>query len=453
MTPTSVRVIIFGILVAAIDASAQRISLPDFSGRGAGAVHTQLVNQLCEGSDCVAATKVTVGGKPDMKKAKRELLQFFVTGTVSKAKKGKGNQVEIAVVSVKSGGIKAKRIFPLDKNGTLTARNLDAAVELVRGAIGTAGSGPQPAQEPEAEAEAPEPSATPAPSQGRPTSAETSETSEPSEPAEPSTAEREPETASTRAQGGRKSSSKPIIFAVELGSDIVNRKLSYANLTTGNLRQYDLPVYLMPTLKLEFYPLALGRTDLLSGLGLEAAFGIDPLLKSRRQTDETTEVYPTTALKIDAGVRWRIVVSPAFPLTVIPSVGLRVQSFEVGPQAGTTTRLGGLPNISFVGLRAAVGLEVPVVSNLIFLFGRFGILPIFSSGEIISVTYFPSGSTFGFEAAVGAAVQLAKFLQIRASFEFTQYGMTFKTEEADPFIASGAADRYLGGNIAARLQF
>lgn len=433
--------------MAAAEASAQRISLPDFSGRGAGAVHNQLVNQLCEGSDCVAATKVTMGGKPDMKKAKRELLQFFITGTVSKAKKGKGNQVEITVVSVKSGGTKAKRAFPLDKNGTLTARNLDAAVELVRGAIGTAGAGPQPGQEPEAEAETePEPSSTPAPSQGRPTSAE------PSEPTEPSTAEQEPE-APTRASPGRKSSSKPTVFAVELSSDIVNRKLGYADLTTGNLRQYDLAVYPLPTLKLELYPLALGRTDILSGLGLEAAFGIAPFLKSRRQTDETTEVYPTTALKFDAGLRWRIVVSPSFPLAVIPSIGLRVQSFAVGPPADSTTRLQGLPNISFVGLRAAVGLEVPVVSNLLFLVGRFGILPIFSSGEIISASFFPSGSTFGFEAAAGLAVQLAKFLQVRASFEFTQYGMTFKTEESDPYIASGATDRYLGGNVGVRLQF
>ena len=284
MTATSGRVLIFGILLAAAESSAQRISLPDFSGRGAGAVHTQLVNQLCEGADCVAATKVTMGGKPDMKKAKRELLQFFITGTVSKARKGKGNQVEITVVSVKSGGTKAKRAFPLDKNGTLAARNLDAAVELVRGAIGTAGFGPQPAQEPEAEAETePEPSSTPAPSHGRPTSSEPSESSE---PAEPSTAERESEAAPSRASPGRKSSTKPTVFAVELSSDIVNRKLSYANLTTGNLRQYDLTVYPLPTLKLEFYPLALGRTDILSGLGLEAAFGIAPFLKSRRQTDD-----------------------------------------------------------------------------------------------------------------------------------------------------------------------
>ena len=130
-----------------------------------------------------------------------------------------------------------------------------------------------------------------------------------------------------------------------------------------------------------------------------------------------------------------------------------MQSFEVGPQAGQTARLDGLPNISFVGLRAAVGLEVPVVSNLLFLVGRFGILPIFSSGEIVSVNFFPSGSAFGFEAAAGLAVQLAKFLQIRASFEFTQYGLTFKTTEEDIFVADGATDRYLGGNVGVRLQF
>jgi hypothetical protein len=443
-----VRVLTFGILLAAFEASAQRISIPDFSGRGAGAVRTQLVNQLCDTAECVAATKVTVGGKPDMKKAKREQLQYFVTGIVGKAKKGKGTQLELTVVPVK-GGAKVKRVFPLEKNGALAAHTLDAAVELVRGAIGPAEAAPQPT--PIAEPVA-EPTPTPTPYRSPST------TTEPSEPTEPSVAERTPEpTPAATPTATRKSTYKPIIFALEIGTDILNRQLAYADATTNNVRQYDLAAFPLPTLKLEFYPLAFARTDILSGLGLEGSFGIAPFLKSRRQTaTDTLEVYPTTAMKLDVGLRWRIVVSPTFPLAITPYVGFRLQSFSVGTLDngdGTTTRLDGLPNIAFVGMKLGVALEVPVVNNLLYLVGRFGILPIFSSGEIISANFFLAGSTFGFEANAGLAVQPLKFLQIRATFEYTQYGLTFQTQDGEPYVAAGATDRYLGGNLAVRLQF
>lgn len=431
MISTSARVCLFAVLAAAFDASAQRISLPDFSGRGAGSVRTQLVNQLCDTADCVAATKVTVGGKPDMKKAKRELLQYFVTGVV--AKKGRATTLLLTVVPVR-GGAKVKRTFTLEKNGTLSRRNLQAAVDLVRGVIGPG----EPSARPEPTPEPTEP--TPAPAPYRP------EPSEPTEPSEP-VAERpaEPPPPPPTSKRG----AKPIFLALELGVDVLNRQLTYANATSNNVREYGLTAFPMPVLKLEFYPLALGRNDALSGLGLEGAFGIAPYLKSRRESTE--EAYPTTAMRVDVGLRWRIVVSPTFPLVVTPFLGLKVQSFTVSPS--TTGTLDGLPNINFVGLRAGLALDVPLVNNVFYIVGRFAILPMFSSGEIISANYFKAGSTFGFEAGAGVAVQLAKFLQIRGTFEFTQYGLTFKPLEGDTYIATGATDRYLGGNLALRFQF
>ena len=447
MTSTSVRVLVLGLLVGAFEASAQRISLPDFSGRGAGAVRTQLVNQLCDTADCVAATKVTTGGKPDMKKAKRELLQYFVTGTVSKAKKGKGTALEVSVVAVK-GTAKVKRVFPLEKNGTLSSRNLQGAVDMIRGVVGTA----EPAS---AATPTPTPEPTPEPAPYR--SSQTP-SSEPTEPSEATVTERSPEPAPPPPPP-RRTYYKPLVFALELGTDIVNRTLTYSANSQG-VRDYGV-TFPLPLLKLEFYPLALGRSDALAGLGIEGAFGVAPFLKSRPKSAEgtcttnPTTCYSTTAMMIEAGLRWRIVVSPTFPLAVTPFVGFKIQSFTVGNNSAGE-RLAGLPSINFAALRAGLGLDVPVVNNLLFIVGRFAVLPVFSAGEIVNKDgpYFTSGSAFGFEASAGLAVQPAKFLQIRGSFEYTQYGLTFKTS-ADPtnISATGATDRYIGGNIALRLQF
>ena len=442
-------------LLAGFEASAQRISLPDFSGRGAGAVRTQLVNQLCDSADCVAATKVTSGGKPDMKKAKRELLEYFITGAVTK--KGKKSSLDVSVVPVK-GGAKVKRSFPLERGGTLSGRNLQSALDLIHGVIGTGETSrpsPTPEPEPSLTPSTPSSSASSSSSSSYSTSSSsssrrsTSTYAEPTEPTEPAT---ERPTEVSRPVPSRKSSaSKPTFLVVDLGSDVLNRSLAYKDDQSKNVRDYTLPAFPMPVVRAEVYPLALMRTDLLAGLGVEVAFGIAPYLKSRRESTPD-DSYPTTAMKLDAGLRWRIVVSPTFPLAVTPFVGVKVQSFTVGKSAAGAT-LDGLPGISFVGLRAGLGLDVPIVPKLLYVVGRFAVLPIFSSGEIISKDYFKSGSTFGFEAGVGAAVELAKIFQIRATFEYTQYGLTFTTQEGDTYRAAGATDRYLGGNLSIRLQF
>jgi hypothetical protein len=243
---------------------------------------------------------------------------------------------------------------------------------------------------------------------------------------------------------------KPQFLAIELGSNLGNRSLSYVQLTTANLRNYELGFFPLPVLKVEFYPLALVTTGLMAGLGLEGGVGFAPFLKSRRQS--TADTFPTSMTRIDAGLRWKLVPSKSFALALIPYVGLRVQSFTVGASA-TGDRLDGLPDSRFTSLRAGLAVELPVVRNLLLIVGRFGVLPVFSSGEILSAAYFSSGSAFGLEAAAGLAVEVLPFLQLRLTFEYSQYALTFKTQPTDTYVATGAVDRLLGGNASVRLQF
>ena len=96
---------------------------------------------------------------------------------------------------------------------------------------------------------------------------------------------------------------------------------------------------------------------------------------------------------------------------------------------------------------------MPVVPGWLNLFGRFGIIPVFGSGEIISAAFFPKGSAFGLEANAGIGVRILPFMQVRASFEFIRYGLTFNTQPTDTYVAAGASDTYLGGKACLRFTF
>lgn len=420
-------------LVAAAPAFAQRIGIVTFTGPNAATVRNQLVTAVCDTADCVNSAKVTTGNKPDWKKAKKEAVQFFVTGAI--AKKGKALALTLEVLA-KPGAPKLKKAFPLGADG-LAAKTLQQAMEALKGAFGQAEAPSEPAAttpavktEPKAVESRPAPAATTAPP--------------PPPKSEPAPSE-EPTPAPTSSKSRR----IPFI-AIELGADLLNRSFSYVQPVT-NLRRYGLTLFPMAAAKVEFYPLALSRQDVLGGLGLEASVGFAPWLRSRRES-AMDEVYPTSTLRLDAGLSWRIMPVKTLNLSLIPLVGIRYHTFTVGPNA-MGTRLDLLPNLAYLGLRAGLGFELGLAEDAFFLFGRFTVLPVFSSGEIISASFFPRGSNLGLDGQVGVGVRLFGPLQIRAAFDFTRYGLTFRTEATDAFVAQGAVDQYLGGTVALRFAY
>ncbi len=430
---------VLAVLCSASTALAQRVTLTPFTGPSANATRNQLVGAVCDTADCVAAAKTTTKNKPDWKKAKKERVQFFVTGAV--AKKGKNLSLDLQVLA-KAGAPKARKSFPLEKNGTLAPKHLQGAMDLLVSAFGQADS----------EASTPPVEPTKPPPPGPKPSPTTPRQSDPPPPATPLAAREDPTVDARNDQPPAppaKRGAAPFLV-IDVGADVLNRRLGYSQVATANLRSYDLALFAQPALGVQFYPLALMRDDLLAGLGVELGVAFAPWLQSRLAS--TPEAFPTSTMRVDGGVRFRLVPSKSFPLAITPYVGVRTQSFTVGALADGR-RLDGLPNIALVGLRAGVGLEVPVIGDRLVLFGRFGVIPVFGAGEILSSAFFPNGSAFGFEANGGVGVGLTSFLQVRASFEFASYGLSFSTQATDPYVAAGATDRYLGGNASLRFSF
>ncbi|MBE2251202.1 MAG: hypothetical protein IAE78_16805 [Myxococcus sp.] len=429
------RALLWVALLASAPALAQRIGVVPFAGPNAAAVRNQLVTAICDTADCVNSAKVTTGNKPDWKKAKKEALQFFVTGTV--AKKGRAQTLTLEVLS-KPGAPKLKKSFPVNADG-LAAKTLQQAIDALKGAFGGA-------EAPEAAPAEATPPVRATPSEPVRTSGAAAKptpaaTPAPSEPAPEPTPEPAPVVSGARRL--------PFI-AVEGGVDLLNRSFSYVQPVT-NLRRYGLPLFPLGMVKVEFYPLALSRQDLLGGLGLEAQASFAPWLRSRREST-MDDVYPTSTVRIDAGLSWRIMPVKTLNLSLIPLLGIRSHSFTVAPNA-MGTRLDLLPNLSYLGLKAGLGFEVGLADDFFFVFGRFAAVPVFSSGEIISAAFFPNGSNFGLDGNVGVGVALLKSLQVRAAFDFIRYGLTFRTEPTDAFVAQGAVDQYLGGTVSLRFQY
>ena len=121
------------VVLTATPAAAQRVSFPSFTGPGAAATRNQLVSSVCDTAECISAAKTTTKGKPDWKKAKKESVHFFVTGSV--VKRGKALTLDLFVFN-KAGGPRAKKSFPLERGGTLSSRNLQSAMDLLSGVFG-----------------------------------------------------------------------------------------------------------------------------------------------------------------------------------------------------------------------------------------------------------------------------------------------------------------------------
>ncbi len=420
--------------MTATSAAAQRVSFPNFTGPGANAVRNQLVGAVCDTADCVSATRTTTGGNPDWKKAKKESVAFFVAGKV--VKKGKVLSLDLQVLN-KVGPAKAKKTFVLDKNGTLPAKGLQGAMELLTSAFGS-NKVPEPA----------EPTPAVAPTKQAPRDAPVTRTTPPTDAKKPAIqARREEPTPPVVPSPSRR---KPKFLVIDVGADVMTRKLEYAQVATGNLRRYELGPVGQPALGLQFFPLALVRDDLLAGLGLEGSVAFAPWIQSRLVNDPNA-VYPTSMLRFDGGLRFDLAPIQSFHLVISPYVGVRSQSFSVGAFQGNP--IAGLANVSFLGLRAGLGLDVPIIADRLSVFGRFGIMPVFGAGEILSAAFFQKGSVFGLEANAGVGVWLTSFLQLRASFEFANYALTFNTQPTDTYVAAGATDTYLGGNASLRFAF
>jgi hypothetical protein len=430
-------------------AFAQKIAIVTFTGPGANAVRNQVVAELCDRAECVAQTKVTSNGKVDWKKVKKEKVKFVLEGKV--VARGKKKSAELLVLAKAGAG--KKKVWGLE-DGALSDRTLTTAGEVLGGMLGL------PAKEPPEEKKQPT-EEKPAPEEPKPQKEEKAEAAKPApEEKRPPKEDKQlvapapvpkPEEPPKEEPVTSKRFKRPVI-AVEVGLDVSSKGFSYANVTTPNLRSYRAPFIIGPNLKAELYPLALVQDGMIAGLGAEVGFFVAVGLKSRRNGTDVT--YPTSISRLDLAVKFQIRPSSKSDAHVAPFIGYRAHSFSVAPGSDMTV-LDGLPSISYSALKFGIGGELPFGDTGLLVFGKFAVLPVLSAPEILGPKYFATGSVLGVDGGLGLGFRLPflPLLQLRLSFDFARYGLSFRSAATDMYVADGAVDQYLGGNFAVRFTY
>ncbi len=428
--------------------AASRVVVLPFAGPSAAVSHQQIAIAVCDAATCLPQAKAGKSPKPDWKKLKKEKVDYAVTGSVGKVKKKLALDLS---VWKGPGKPKLKKSFALDAKGRLSDTSLESATQVVLKALGVSAERKEP--EPVAKAEppppdpaaAPEPPPEPTPARREPERAPEPARAEPTPGAEAPAAE-----VAQPAEEPRRSRRKDTpLFVLEAGPDLYTRKFEYTGLASKNLRTYSAPLIAAPRIHAELYPLAALTKGVAAGLGLDVGYAFAVGLQSQRQDSPK---FPTKATRLDLGLKLRIRPVAGSEGAIVPAFGYRSASFAVSPAADGTV-LDGLPGISYSALMVGLGGEVPVADNKLVVFARFAYLPVLSSGEIISATYFQKGSASGIEAALGAGFKVGSGVELRLTGQLTRYGLTFESQPTDSYLATGASDLNIGGNVSVRYTY
>ncbi len=444
MTTSRLAVLVFGFAFA-LPAAAEKLAVGPITGPGAAAVQAQLKNAACDGVECVDAAKIATAGKVDWKKASKWGVTHVITGVVTK--RGKNSMVSLQLVSG-PGKAAARHAGPLVK-GVLPGKDLAAFLADV---------------DPVVKPPPPTPVAPVVDVETR--RAETLQKAPLKEPETPVVVDVETRIAKTpppddierqpKARGHRddaveapSSKAHAHVLAVDVAVAMFNRQFSWANATSGNLRQYDLPFFPAPRVGVTLSPFMGKRDDAVEGLGLEASADLQAWLMSNKRKDSV--MYPTQSLRFDGAVRWAFRLPGDSPISLVPAVGLRDQIFTTAA-AKDGSKLDGLPNLAFLGARVSLGAEGEFLDRQLVLALRGSLLPVFTSGEIIGGPYFAKGSNFGFSVDAALGFRVTEMIQVRAGFEFVQYGLSFSTQATDMYVAAGATERLVGGSVGVRVE-
>lgn len=395
----------FVVLLSATPSLAQKISvLPPKSSAGE-AVRKQLVETLCEELECVAPSKVADERTPDWEKAREFEVSLFIG--VAVAGKGEKQKTQLSFF-LKDEATPKKKVYPIP-DGALSERNLQSALKLTKTALKEALAASRAAR------------------------AETVEDSE--------------EAAAEAPREERKATEQPLL-TVEAGMSLFSRQFLYTGVQTPNLRSYAATVIAAPMLQVEYVPFAPFR-NFLSGVGFQAQVAQSVALVSRVSGKPA---FPSSVLQwaLEARYRWTLLKNEG--VTLFPIVGLRQTAFSVSPAfdktLDETVVLDGLPQVTYLSVSPGVGAEMPFLKGAMVAHARFSYLNVLSSGEILSRAYFPKGSTSGVDLRLGVDFRVVSFLKLRLSGFLTRYGLTFDTAPTDPYVATGASDQYLGGNVS-----
>jgi hypothetical protein len=229
-----------------------------------------------------------------------------------------------------------------------------------------------------------------------------------------------------------------MVFA-EVAVGVARRSLNYIEPLYGPLRPYRAPAIGTYSIGGEVYPAASSGINVAKDIGL--AFRVANSLSLESKSADGTQTARAIFWRYAVGLRGRIL---AGKTKDSPLIGLEgtygVWSFLFG---GDPDLVDESPPVQYRYLRAGADVRVPV--SVFSLFGGAGYMNVLSAGPLTD--RFPNARIFGVDATIGGTYPVMPWVDVRLALT---YARIFSNTHPDPdaeYVAAGALDQYIMGNL------
>jgi len=229
-----------------------------------------------------------------------------------------------------------------------------------------------------------------------------------------------------------------MVFA-EVAVGVARRSLNYIEPLYGPLRAYRAPAVGIYSIGGEIYPAAASGINVAKDIGL--AFRVANSLALESKSADGTQTARALFWRYAVGLRGRIL---AGKTKESPLIGLEgtygVWSFLFG---GDPELVAEAPPVQYRYLRAGADVRVPL--GVFSLLGGAGYMNILSAGPLTE--RFPNARIFGVDATIGGTYPVMPWVDVRLALT---YARIFSNTHADPeaeYVAAGALDQYIIGNL------
>lgn len=235
------------------------------------------------------------------------------------------------------------------------------------------------------------------------------------------------------------------LFSVALDGGVGARRLQYNQPVTSNLPSYSVGAVPWMGFRAELHPFARTTLPFLRGLGAFGRFG-----HSLYQQSVVAGGGPRVSaswLGYDVGLHERLrtgrhrfspVVGVAF------AYGRVAYDFEDAGQLISET-----PSVDYRYLRPALDARLPL--GRVVLFADAGYRAVLAAGYVGS--RFPHAQVGGIDAGAGLAIELPRDVELRLAGQYVRFFYDFRPQPGDPYVAGGAVDEFVVGELALAYGF
>jgi hypothetical protein len=235
------------------------------------------------------------------------------------------------------------------------------------------------------------------------------------------------------------------IFVFSAGGGTGGRIFRNHDGLSPQLRSYDLAASPNIVLAAELYPLARISVPVLRGLGITGGFAHALGVSSKTSNGESVS---TTWTHAEGDLRLRVVFGgderDGARFVLLPHGGVVMERFGF---SGDPTLVPWLPDVSYLFWRAGADGRLRV--GPVGLLAGFSYLPAIAGGTLAD--RFRETSFAAVELDAGLAVPLARIFELRAAASYMRVFYAFHPIPGDLYVAGGALDHFIRGNLLATL--